>query len=99
MPRLLLAAAATYLAMTACAAAQGCQSSYYNHNGSQMRADSCGSELFIYYENPRQLIRKLGVDAGTLLFDGTVTQVDGALFIEGNARVFKAGCGAAQFRV
>ncbi len=79
--------------------AQECASTYLDHNGSQMRADLCGSDLFIYYDNPRPGIRKLGVASGTLLFDGVVSQLNGITFIEGNARVFKAGCGEAEFRV
>lgn len=81
------------------AIAQGCQYSSYNHNGSQMRAERCADALRIHYENPKASIAKLGVKSGTLLFDGFVTLSNGIEFIEGQARVFKAGCGPAEFRV
>lgn len=97
--RMALMAAASFLAGSAQAYAQACENDYYNHNGSQMRAERCGDRLSIYYDAPRQVIARQGVRPGTLLFDGFVTRNGTFEFIEGTARVFKAGCAEATFRV
>jgi hypothetical protein len=76
-----------------------CLTTYYNHNGSEMRLERCGEDVRILYENPRQLVRQAGVKRGTVLFDGRLRRIDRNEFIEGNAKTFKSGCGASGFYV
>ena len=81
------------------ALAQPCETSYYDHNGSRMRAERCGGELSIWYDAPRDGIAKQGVRPGTLFFDGFLS-FDGARnLIAGTARVFKSGCKPGEFSV
>ncbi len=44
--------------------------SCWNHNGSLMRLKASGNLRWLYYENPRQVLRNAGVQPGTLLFNG-----------------------------
>lgn len=44
--------------------------SYWDHNGSLMRLQADGVQRVFTYEEPRALMRRAGVTAGTLLFDG-----------------------------
>ncbi len=76
-----------------------CFTTYYNHNGSQMRLERCGEDVRIVYENPRAAVRRAGVTRGTVLFEGRLRRLDRNEFIEGNAKTFKSGCGAAAFYV
>ncbi|MCU0791188.1 MAG: hypothetical protein MUE79_09090 [Nitratireductor sp.] len=76
-----------------------CFTTHYNHNGSEMRLERCGEDLRIVYENPRRAMREIGVRRGTVLFEGRLRRIDRNEFIEGNAKTFRAGCGAAPFYV
>ena len=76
-----------------------CETEIYNHNGSQMRAERCGPELSIYYEQPRSGIAKQGVVPGTLFFNGFISNNGQTELIAGTARVFKRGCQPAEFPV
>ncbi|MEM6615440.1 MAG: hypothetical protein AAF619_02810 [Pseudomonadota bacterium] len=62
--------------------------SCWNHNGSIMRLQASGNQRWLYYENPRQVLRNAGVTRGTLLFDG---QKSGNWY-SGTARVFSKHC-------
>ncbi len=62
--------------------------SCWNHNGSVMRLVAQGNKRWFYYENPRRVLRKAGVRAGTLLFDGVK---QGNYYI-GTARRFSKYC-------
>ena len=44
--------------------------SCWNHNGSLMRLKASGDQRWMYYEAPREVLRRAGVKRGTLLFDG-----------------------------
>lgn len=44
--------------------------SCWNHNGSLMRLKASGNQRWMYYENPRQVLRNAGVRRGTLFFNG-----------------------------
>jgi|GEM_PF-1514092 len=72
----------TFLATTVSA------DSFWDHNGSTMRLVANGQQRFFYYEDPRQGMRDVGVQTGTLLFDG---QRIGNRYI-GTARVFSSRC-------
>ncbi|MFZ1814675.1 MAG: hypothetical protein WBO55_11005 [Rhizobiaceae bacterium] len=81
------------------AVASDCETYFYNHNGSQMRAERCLGELKIWYESPRSGIANQGVGRGTLFFDGFISSDGSNEFIAGTARVFKRGCAPAEFPV
>jgi len=62
--------------------------SCWNHNGSLMRLKASGNQRWMYYENPRQVLRNAGVRRGTLLFNG----VKRGNWYEGTARRFSKYC-------
>jgi len=70
--------------------ASNCSVDEYDHNGSIMEVQMCDNEWYISYSRPKASLRKLGVRAGTTLFEGTVSRI-GAVF--GKARRFSAACG------
>jgi hypothetical protein len=93
------AAAIAALPVHAAAWSGDCFTNYYNHNGSEMRLEQCGEDVRIIYENPRPAVRRAGVKRGTVLFEGRLRRIDRNEFIEGKAKTFKTGCGAAAFYV
>ncbi|RIA47343.1 hypothetical protein [Dichotomicrobium thermohalophilum] len=62
--------------------------SYWDHNGSLMRLQADGMQRVFTYEEPRALMRRAGVTAGTVLFDGRNV---GDYYI-GRARRFSKYC-------
>lgn len=90
----------------ACAAAVFCllphstvlagDATHWNHNGSVMLLLLDGETLSIFYETPKAGLTGIGINNGTLLFDGT--EMPGG-FIEGNARVFRKGCPPEEYYV
>jgi hypothetical protein len=70
--------------------------SFYNHNGSIMRLVQQGNAVRIFYEEPREGLRRNGVVTGTLLFEG---QLDANLYLEGMSRIFSARCGELDYFV
>jgi len=62
--------------------------SCWDHNGSVMRLKASGNQRWMYYENPRQVLRNAGVRRGTLLFNG---QKNGNWYA-GTARRFSKSC-------
>ena len=81
------------------ARSQSCDTFTYDHNGSVMSVVDCGSTIQIFYDNPREGIRKAGVAPGVMLFDGTVSRSGTARAIRGNARVFRRNCLPALYPV
>lgn len=67
----------------------------YDHNGSAMRIQVDGNAVRIYYTRPRSGLASVGVRAGTLLFDGTVS---GGI-LEGMSRLFNSNCGEVDYFV
>ena len=66
------------------AAADSC----WNHNGSLMRLQAQGNQRWLSYEIPRDVLRRAGVQRGTLLFNG----VKNGNWYSGTARVFSRFC-------
>jgi len=62
--------------------------SCWDHNGSIMRLQAEGNQRWLYYENPRSVLRDAGVENGTLLFNGTKS----GNWYSGTARVFSKFC-------
>ncbi len=62
--------------------------SCWNHNGSLMRLKASGNQRWMYYENPRQVLRDAGVRRGTLLFNGRKS----GDWYSGTARRFSKFC-------
>lgn len=62
--------------------------SCWDHNGSMMRLKAQGNQRWLYYENPRQVLRNAGVTRGTLLFNG----VKSGNWYSGTSRVFSRYC-------
>lgn len=60
----------------------------WDHNGSIMRFSENGSNLSIYYAEPREGMVKEGVRPGDLFFSGVVVGSG----VQGTARVFSAKC-------
>lgn len=67
----------------------------YEHNGSQMRVTTSGDNVRIYYEKPRKGLSGIGVQVGTLLFEG---RQNGG-YLEGMSRIFNANCGEVDYFV
>ncbi len=65
--------------------------SCWDHNGSLMRLQANGNQRWLYYERPRSVLRRAGVQRGTLLFNG----VKRGNRYEGTARVFSKHCPGA----
>jgi hypothetical protein len=76
--------------------ASNCSVDEYDHNGSIMEVQICDTEVYISYSKPKVSLRKLGVRAGTTLFEGTVSR-SGA--VVGKARRFSAACGEISYDV
>lgn len=68
---------------------------YWNHNGSTMKLVADGSRRRFLYEDPKAVLREVGVDSGTLLFDGTRTGNS----YTGTARLFSPRCGVVRYKV
>ena len=62
--------------------------SCWNHNGSLMRLKASGNDRWLYYENPRSVLRAAGVRKGTLLFNGRKN----GNWYSGTARRFSKYC-------
>ena len=80
----LLIAAAGTTASPDLATADSC----WDHNGSLMRLQASGNDRWLYYENPRAVLRQAGVHRGTLLFEGRKI----GNWYSGEARVFSKYC-------
>ena len=81
---MVLLPAALLLGGVSAAQADSC----WNHNGSLMRLEASGNKRWLYYENPRQVLRNAGVRRGTLLFEGRKN----GNWYSGEARVFSKHC-------
>jgi len=64
--------------------------SFWDHNGSLMRLEADGQQRVFTYEEPRPVLRRAGVRAGTVLFDG---RNEGNYYV-GRARRFSRYCEA-----
>jgi len=71
------------------------KSSFWNHNGSLMYLVADGATRRFYYERPRDGIGQVGVQYGTLLFEG---RKDGNTY-SGTAFIFSSACGATPYQV
>ncbi len=78
------------------AKASNCSVDEYDHNGSIMEVQMCDNELYISYSKPKASLRKIGVRAGTMLFEGTVSNI-GA--VSGTAYRFSDNCGDMAYDV
>lgn len=67
----------------------------YDHNGSRMRVNVEESTVRIYYQEPRKGLSGVGVHAGTLLFDGKMSNG----YLEGMSRIFNPKCGEVDYFV
>lgn len=67
----------------------------YDHNGSRMRVNVEESTVRIYYQEPRKGLSGVGVRAGTLLFDGKMSNG----YLEGMSRIFNPKCGEVDYFV
>jgi len=76
--------------------ASNCAVDEYDHNGSTMEIQECDDGLWISYIEPRDGLKKVGVEDGTLLFEG---EVGAAGTIIGQARLFSAKCGEILYDV
>lgn len=81
----LCAAAAMFLSSGAAVLAQDL---CFDHNGSLMRLVERGGRFTLFYEEPREVLRKAGVIRGTVLANGIST--DGGM--TGVARRFSRHC-------
>ena len=66
-----------------------------DHNGSDMTILNNDGNITIEYARPKTSLRKHGVSAGTLLFEGVIR----GQTVEGHARVFRQGCAPVQYWV
>lgn len=76
-------------------ATQAAADSCWDHNGSVMRLTDQGNNRWFWYENPRQGMRNVGVQSGTLLFNG---RKNGDWY-SGTARVFSNYCAPLEYSV
>ncbi|MEO0496057.1 MAG: SH3 domain-containing protein [Pseudomonadota bacterium] len=68
---------------------------FFNHNGSTMLVEQNGSTVSIFYAQPRSGIRNVGVQPGTLPFEGQLK----AGYLEGMSRMFSRRCGEIDYFV
>ncbi|SEO22866.1 hypothetical protein SAMN05216227_10663 [Pseudorhodobacter antarcticus] len=78
------------------AQASNCSVDEYDHNGSTMEVQMCDNELYISYSRPKASLSKIGVRSGTMLFEGTISNI-GA--VSGVAYRFSADCGDIAYNV
>ena len=67
----------------------------WEHNGSLMRLVATGASRKFFYESPRQGLVEVGIQKGSLLFEGTK---NGATYA-GTAYVYSKRCGRIGFAV
>ncbi len=72
--------------------------SFWSHNGSEMRLRADGSSRTILYEHPRPGIAAEGVEPGTVLFQGSLTDGESGEY-SGTAFIFSERCGKRPFEV
>jgi hypothetical protein len=72
--------------------------SFWDHNGSQMRLTASGQARTIIYEVPRSGIVSQGVEPGTVLFEGNISE-GGVGDYSGTAYVFSKRCGRLAYEV
>ena len=77
------------------AAPAGAGESIWTHNGSTVRWVSSGQNRWIYYVEPRPGLAAIGVQPGTLLFEGRRIGKN----LVGTAFVFNANCMPAPYPV
>src|SRR5947208_1099306 len=82
----------TLIAMTADGSAQG-TSSRWDHNGSLVSLSATGTRRQFHYQSPAADLLQIGVQPGTLLFDGRKV---GNTY-SGTAYVFSKVCGALPY--
>jgi hypothetical protein len=82
------------LCSSICAFAQGA-SSIWDHNGSAVYLSADGAGRRFYYQAPRGGLQEVGVQPGTLLFDGRRDENR----YSGTAYVFSKFCGALAYAV
>jgi hypothetical protein len=82
------------IAIAADGAAQGA-STRWDHNGSLVSLSATGARRQFHYESPAADLLQIGVQPGTLLFDG---RRDGNKY-SGTAYVFSKVCGARAYAV
>jgi len=75
-------------------ATQQSKKSFWAHNRSIMYMLEDGTRRHIYYDDPRPGLKDVGVEQGTLLFDGAVTGTT----LSGTAYVFAKDCHCSRFR-
>ena len=83
------------LAVWATAGAAQEASTLWDHNGSQVSLSAAGARRQFHYRTPKAGLLELGVQPGTLLFDG---RRNGDRY-SGTAYVFSKGCGARAYAV
>lgn len=91
----MIAKALLAIVALACSSAVALADSCWDHNGSVMRLRASGNARAFYYEVPRTSLYSVGIQPGTLLFDGVK---DGDWY-SGTARVFSAGCEPLEYAV
>jgi hypothetical protein len=73
----------------------GAAQSLFEHNGSLVRLRSDGASRSFEYVAPRAGLREVGVEAGTVLFEGSLTKDR----YSGTAYLFSRGCGRIGYPV
>jgi hypothetical protein len=76
--------------------ASNCAVDEYDHNGSVMEVQMCDDGLFISYAVPKKSLAKIGVRPGTMLFEGTISNIG---VVAGTAYRFSAACGDIAYDV
>ena len=82
------------VALSAAASAQG-TSTIWNHNGSEVSLSANGNQREFRYRTPRPGLLEVGVQQGTLLFQGT--KIDNQY--SGTAFLFSKSCGPLPYAV
>lgn len=82
--------------LPASASAQLVEQFFHDHNGSLMKVVRERRRVSIFYERPRAVLEKHGVQKGTMLFRG---RLDETAYLEGDAKIFSKPCGAISYYV
>jgi hypothetical protein len=72
--------------------------SFWDHNGSEMRLHAEGAKRVLSYEKPRSGIVAQGVERGTILFEGAITDEKYGEY-KGTAFIFSKRCGNKPYAV
>jgi len=101
MRAILILFATLLLSLTGTVRAESPDISLWEHNGSIVAAHKNGEEIVIWYQNPSDEMRTMGVHAGLVLFDGKEGKTSPFFGpgLEGIVNTFSRKCNPVSYKV